>query len=193
MNKYLKNEFSLEYKSTIGADFLTKEIHKNNIQINLQIWDTAGTEKFFSMHKSYYRNTDICVLVFDLTDINSFQNLEKWRKDFIEVLSLQEDKEFSFILFGNKNDRINDIKVKEKDIKKYCSAHNIMIYYSVSAKDGNNINESFDKIGDIAYDISIKKYKIEFPKIKNINIDDIKNLKKKNVLAYLNKSIYFIK
>ena len=175
LTKYIKNEFSLDYKVTLGIDFLKKEIPKNNIKINLQIWDTAGSEKYKSFHQSYYRNSEICVLTFDLTNINSFKNVEKWYKDFINISNIPEKNDFPFVLFGNKSDLIDDIKVKEKEVKKFCVGHNNMPYFFVSAKDGKNIEQSFEKIGDIAYNIIINKNKEDLPERKYLSIQKKKN------------------
>ena len=175
LTKYIKNEFSLDYKVTLGIDFLNKEISKNNMKINLQIWDTAGSEKYKSLLQSYYRNTEICVLTFDLTNINSFKNVEKWYKDFINISNIPEKNDFPFVLFGNKSDLIDDIKVKEKEVKKFCVGHNNMPYFFVSAKDGKNIEQSFEKIGDIAYNIIINKNKEDLPERKYLSIQKKKN------------------
>ena len=175
LTKYIKNEFSLDYKVTLGIDFLNKEISKNNMKINLQIWDTAGSEKYKSLLQSYYRNTEICVLTFDLTNINSFKNVEKWYKDFINISNIPEKNDFPFVLFGNKSDLIDDIKVKEKEVKKFCTGHNNMPYFFVSAKDGKNIEQSFEKIGDIAYNIIINKNKEDLPERKYLSIQKKKN------------------
>ena len=180
LTKYIKNEFSLDYKVTLGIDFLNKEISKNNMKINLQIWDTAGSEKYKSLLQSYYRNTEICVLTFDLTNINSFKNVEKWYKDFINISNIPEKNDFPFVLFGNKSDLIDDIKVKEKEVKKFCVGHNNMPYFFVSAKDGKNIEQSFEKIGDIAYNIIINKNKEDLPERKYLSIQ-----KKKKSYFYL--------
>lgn len=80
--QYVKNQFSQQYKATIGADFLTKNIEKGENTLQLQIWDTAGTERYNSMGQSFYRNSETCVLVFDLTVPESFKNVEVWRNDF---------------------------------------------------------------------------------------------------------------
>ena len=58
----------MQYKSTIGADFLTKEVKVEQNLVSLQLWDTAGQEKFHAMGASFYRNAECCILVCDLTD-----------------------------------------------------------------------------------------------------------------------------
>ena len=86
----MKNEFSLQYKSTIGADFMTKSVQKNDDLIQLQLWDTAGAEKYHSMGSSFYRGAETCILVFDITDNESFKNVETWRSEFLNQLNLEQ-------------------------------------------------------------------------------------------------------
>ena len=115
MYQYVKNQFSLQYKATIGADFLTKALTRGEEIIQLQLWDTAGTEKYNSMGSNFYRNSETCILVFDLTEPESFKNVEKWRTQFLNSLNPKDSSTYPFILFGNKND-LPDIKVKNEDI-----------------------------------------------------------------------------
>ena len=119
------------YKATIGADFLTKEIKKGEDKIHLQMWDTAGTEKYNSLAQGFYRNTELCVLVFDQTNIESFKHIEGWRKQFLKSLNPMEGDQFPFVLLGNKNDMKDEIKVNKEDIDNYCEGHYDMPYYSV--------------------------------------------------------------
>ena len=89
--------------------------------------------------------------------------------------NIPEKNDFPFVLFGNKSDLIDDIKVKEKEVKKFCVGHNNMPYFFVSAKDGKNIEQSFEKIGDIAYNIIINKNKEDLPERKYLSIQKKKN------------------
>ena len=104
----MKNEYSLEYKSTIGADFLTKSVQKGEDSIQLQLWDTAGAEKYHSMGQSFYRGSEVCVLVFDITDNETFQNIEGWRKEFLEQFNPNIPEQFPLVLIGNKCDMQNE-------------------------------------------------------------------------------------
>ena len=116
MNQYVNKKFSSQYKATIGADFLTKEVHVDDrlvtmqvwfrrplaclcggaIQhllikikkVTLQIWDTAGQERFQSLGVAFYRGADCCVLVYDVNSQKTFDNLDNWRDEFlIQVIS----------------------------------------------------------------------------------------------------------
>ena len=179
MNQYIKNEFSMQYKATIGADFLTKVLTRENSSINLQIWDTAGSEKFHSVGAGFYRNCETCILVFDLTNEESFKNIDNWRKEFLNNLNPAEGDKYPFVLFGNKSDMVEDIKVTEDQIKEYCLAHNNMPYFQVCAKNGDKVEEGFDKVCDLAFNRVAKSEEIILPDIKPIKVQPIPEKKGK--------------
>ena len=170
LNKYIKNEFSLNYKTTIGADFLTKTLQRENSLVNLQIWDTAGSEKFHSIGTGFYRNCEACILVFDLTNQDSFKNVEEWRKIFLKNYTPPDENKFPFALFCNKNDMTSDIKVTEEDIKMYCLGHNNMPYFYVSAKEGDGVDDGFNKVCDAVYKNMLEKEDVILPDIKPIRV-----------------------
>ena len=174
----MKNQFSLQYKATIGADFLTKQIKKGDANINLQLWDTAGSERFHSIGSGFYRNSETCVLVFDLTNEQSFENVEIWRKEFLENLNPPDSDKYPFVLLGNKNDIKESIKVKDEDIQKYCNSHNNMTYFSVSAKNNDMVEESFKKVADLAFKRNTDNEDIQLPEIKPLKVE--KNIPNQN-------------
>ena len=123
MNQYVNRKFSNQYKATIGADFLTKEVMVDDrlvtmqvmfgysimcitgfahIKILLQIWDTAGQERFQSLGVAFYRGADCCVLVFDVTSPTSFKALDSWRDEFLIQASPRDPENFPFVVLGNK-------------------------------------------------------------------------------------------
>ena len=101
MNQYVNRKFSNQYKATIGADFLTKDITlEDGRQVTLQIWDTAGQERFQSLGVAFYRGADACVLVYDVTSQNSFKTLETWRDEFLiqSVRILRKPEKLFFLI-----------------------------------------------------------------------------------------------
>merc|ERR1719177_74289 len=83
LHKYVNNKFIEEHKATIGADFSTREITIDDSRlITLQIWDTAGQERFQSLGNAFYRGADACILVYDITDKESFDAIEEWKSKF---------------------------------------------------------------------------------------------------------------
>merc|ERR1711920_1218412 len=83
MNQYVNKKFSNQYKATIGADFLTKEVMVDDRLVTMQIWDTAGQERFQSLGVAFYRGADCCVLVYDVTDAKPFESLTGWKEEFL--------------------------------------------------------------------------------------------------------------
>ncbi|RZC75474.1 hypothetical protein C5167_050956 [Papaver somniferum] len=104
MNQYVNRKFSNQYKATIGADFLTKEVEFEDRLFTLQIWDTAGQERFQSLGVAFYRGADCCVLVYDVNVAKSFENLNNWREEFLIQASPSDPENFPFVVLGNKID-----------------------------------------------------------------------------------------
>ena len=107
MNQYVNKKFSNQYKATIGADFLTKEVMVDDRLVTMQIWDTAGQERFQSLGVAFYRGADCCVLVYDVTMPNTFKTLDSWRDEFLIQASPREPDNFPFVVIGNKIDLEN--------------------------------------------------------------------------------------
>ncbi|KAK4777915.1 hypothetical protein SAY87_018102 [Trapa incisa] len=84
MNQYVHKKFSQQYKATIGADFVTKELQIDDKLVTLQIWDTAGQERFQSLGVAFYRGADCCVLVYDVNVMKSFDTLDNWHEEFLK-------------------------------------------------------------------------------------------------------------
>uniref|UniRef100_A0A453FID2 Ras-related protein Rab7 n=1 Tax=Aegilops tauschii subsp. strangulata TaxID=200361 RepID=A0A453FID2_AEGTS len=137
MNQYVNKKFSNQYKATIGADFLTKEVQYEDRLFTLQIWDTAGQERFQSLGVAFYRGADCCVLVYDVNSMKSFDNLNNWREEFLIQASPSDPDNFPFVLLGNKvdidggNSRVVISKTNFllKIIFKPCSANGLVYYH----------------------------------------------------------------
>lgn len=117
MNRYSTGKFTGQYKATIGADFLSKEVvvtdqFGQRRVVTLQIWDTAGQERFQSLGVGFYRGADACLLVYDITDPHSLDNLDHWRSEFLNQVSgglgglSDAASNFPFIVLGNKCDKV---------------------------------------------------------------------------------------
>ncbi|KAI6225114.1 Ras domain containing protein [Aphelenchoides fujianensis] len=150
MNQYVNNRFSTQYKATIGADFLTKDITVDNKLVTVQIWDTAGQERFQSLGVAFYRGADCCVLTYDITNGNSFKSLETWRDEFLVQASPRDPENFPFVLLGNKIDLESKRAVSERRAQSWCQGKNNMPYFEVSAKDGVNVEDAFQAIARAA-------------------------------------------
>ena len=139
-NRIKHNYFHNMYSSTIGVDFCKYDYKYDNKQFNLHIWDTSGQEKFNNIISSYYRNITAAIIVFDLTDITSFNNIKKW----IDELSFYANDEVEILIVGNKNDLKKNIIVTEEMIKNVIN--NEYNYISVSAKEDESLVHIFDPI-----------------------------------------------
>merc|ERR1712106_456328 len=106
MNQYVNKKFTSQYKATIGADFLTKEVLVDDRMVTLQIWDTAGQERFQSLGVAFYRGADSCVLVHDITDAKSFDNLDSWMEEFLAHAAPRNAENYPFVVLGNKADLV---------------------------------------------------------------------------------------
>merc|ERR1711998_699904 len=130
MNMYVNRKFNNQYKATIGADFLTKEVmvtHNGDQRlVTMQIWDTVGQERFQSLGVAFYRGADACILVFDLTAPKSFDNLDTWREEFLVQSGPPDSDSFPFVVLGNKVDLRDSRTVQAKMAEEYCKTKKIV-------------------------------------------------------------------
>nr|GLL48031.1 ras-related protein Rab7 [Ipomoea trifida] len=142
---YVHKRFSHQYKATIGADFVTKELLIDDRLITLQIWDTAGQERFQSLGVAFYRGADCCVQVYDVNVMRSFDSLDNWHEEFLKQANPSDPKTFPFILLGNKIDIDggNSRVVSEKKAQEWCTSKGNIPYYETSAKEDLNVDAAF--------------------------------------------------
>ena len=144
---YTENYFYEEMMATIGLENKVKTIDIRGLKAKLQIWDTAGQEKFSSLTKGFFRNTDGILLVFDLTNNKSFNNIKKW----INEVENNSDHKTKKILVGNKVDMKDNIQVSKNDIDNLCKKKKIK-YIEVSGKNNTNVKEAFDTLVNLIID-----------------------------------------
>jgi len=146
MYQYVNKKFSNQYKATIGADFLTKEVMVDDKLVTLQIWDTAGQERFQSLGVAFYRGADACVLVFDVNVAKTFENLNSWREEFLIQAGPRDPENFPFIVLGNKIDLENSRVVSQKKALAWCAAKGNIPYFETSAKEAINVEQAFQTV-----------------------------------------------
>ncbi|KAH7732216.1 Rab8 [Aphelenchoides avenae] len=127
--------------STVGIDYRNKLVEVDKYKVKLQIWDTAGQERFRSITSSYYRDADALLLVFDVTNRTSFENIRNW---LAQVREYAKDS-VQIILVGNKTDLSSQRKVKADEARQLAVAYNIN-YMETSAKTGHNVQEAFHEL-----------------------------------------------
>jgi len=140
VNKYTDNEFDEKYISTIGVDFKVKTIVINSKTVKLQMWDTAGQERFRTITSSYYRGAHGILVVYDITNKESFDSIINWLSE-IEQFSKHKP---AIICIGNKNDLPNR-EVSKKTAETFLKTINID-YYETSAKTRLNLNDIFEDL-----------------------------------------------
>ena len=163
IERYINNTFKENYIATIGMDIRQKRLDINNIDVFLTINDTAGQERFRSLTKMVYKNTDGILVGFDLTKPKTLEQVEFWINQ-IES-NKTKDSSISLVLFGNKCDMKEEIQVKEEDIEKIKEKYNLR-YYETSAKDGTNVQNIFEYLAKIV--LKSRGF------LENVNIDEIK-------------------
>uniref|UniRef100_T1IPQ3 Endothelin-converting enzyme 1 n=1 Tax=Strigamia maritima TaxID=126957 RepID=T1IPQ3_STRMM len=140
IRRFTQGKFSPYYKLTIGVDFAIKSLKwTDKTQINLQLWDIAGHERFGYMTRVYYKYAAAAVIVFDLSRPATFDSVMKWYSDIREKVSLQSGEPVPVLLLANKCD-IPGIRIDNSIISQFCRQNNILGWYITSAKDDININ-----------------------------------------------------
>lgn len=136
--RFTDDLFQTNYQPTIGVDFRFRKLQIGEERVRLQVWDTAGQEKYFTITKTFYKNTHCVVIVFDLTDKKTFSDVENiW----IQEIKKNCDENVELMLIGNKSDA-PEREVQEQEARAYAEK-NKMIYYETSAKEGTNVEKAF--------------------------------------------------
>ena len=144
IHRYISDEYRSDFKATLGADMCSKTFTKDGVTVDAQIWDTAGTERFRSISAQHYRGADACVLVFDITNKDSFNHIDMWRNEVIQSLGVENIDNFPFVLLGNKSDLMDASQIDECTVNGWAEQRNIP-FYLVSAKTGENVDVAFSK------------------------------------------------
>ena len=154
-----------ETSSTIGTEFTKKYIDKYNLL--LHIWDCAGQERFRALTRVYFRDTDICILVFDLSNSTTLESIKNY---WIETYLKNSTKQHKFVLVGNKSDLTINI---DYNIIWYLVKTYNMKYIETSVVDNKNITNIFDFACDLI--LEINKYDNNFTESNTLNISTTSN------------------
>lgn len=149
--RFANNTFSLQHNLTIGSDFLVKDMIVDNNLITVQMWDTAGLEKYRSLGTAFYRGADACFLVCDVTRPESLEHLDRWREDFLLLGTPPDPDTFPFALLANKIDLNDTRQVGSDQLQHWCSSKGQMPCFETSARDNMNIESAFNNIVRRAY------------------------------------------
>jgi len=148
LKRFATNEFNDSYISTIGVDFEIQTVDIDGKNIKLQIWDTAGQERFHNITTSYYRGAHCIMLVYDVTNIESFRNLNRW----MEQIKNYASKDTQLLIVGNKADLTSTAcRVEFEDAVDYANTSSVLTNKEIgvietSAKSGYQVSHAFEKL-----------------------------------------------
>tara|TARA_B100001063_G_scaffold243020_1_gene272800 strand:- start:1255 stop:1839 length:585 start_codon:yes stop_codon:yes gene_type:complete len=137
--QFANNEFSDFQESTIGAAFFTKSIEIDGTSYKIDVWDTAGQERYHSLTPMYYRGAKIALIVFDITNLLSYEKMKQWSSEIKNSVN-----NIVITIVGNKIDLEHRRKVSKEDAIEYCMQEGFE-YYETSAKTAENIELIFEK------------------------------------------------
>lgn len=138
---FCNNVFSTKRESTVGIDFASKTLTIGKHKVVLQIWDTAGQERYKSVSQSYYRGSNGAFIVFDVTNIESLKNINKWINRIKDNETMIKD----VLVIGNKVDLDYDEGLVDEITESICKDNGLTFIYT-SAKDNTNVKMAFDNI-----------------------------------------------
>ena len=141
--RFADDTYTESYISTIGVDFKIRTIELEGKTVKLQIWDTAGQEKYKSIARSYYKLANGVLLVYDVTRRETFDKVKSW----LEELRANSSKGVKVVLIGNKTDLIDQRMVSLEEGKKLAIDNN-MFFWETSALTNNDfcVNKAFDDL-----------------------------------------------
>lgn len=141
ITRFMYDSFDNTYQATIGIDFLSKTMYLEDRTVRLQLWDTAGQERFRSLIPSYIRDSSVAVVVYDITNTNSFQQTNKW----IEDVKAERGNDVIIMLVGNKTDLAEKRQVATESGEAKSKELGVM-FIETSAKAGHNVKQLFRRV-----------------------------------------------
>ncbi|CAL9134376.1 unnamed protein product [Musa acuminata var. zebrina] len=136
--RYVNNVFSEKQEATVQAFYLKKHLVIEGVPVTLSIWDTAGQERFHALGPIYYRDADAALLVYDITDNDSFLRVRKWVKELQQMAS----KDIVMAIAANKSDLVRSKKYDIQEAESYAATIGSKIFVT-SAKSGTGVDEVF--------------------------------------------------
>jgi Ras-related protein Rab-11A len=153
LNRYIRDDFSIETKSTVGVEFGSKKLKIKGSNVKAQIWDTAGQERYKSITNAYYKGSKGSFIVFDISRKETFQNVDRW----IGEIRNNADNDTTILLIGNKSDLEDQRKVSQEEAKSKAEQYSIA-YMETSALQSTNIEKAFNTMMEDIHRKFTKKY-----------------------------------
>ncbi|XP_017787138.1 PREDICTED: ras-related protein Rab-35 [Nicrophorus vespilloides] len=167
--RFADNTFSGSYITTIGVDFKIRTVNLDGKRVKLQIWDTAGQERFRTITSTYYRGTHGVIVVYDVTNGESFANVKRWLHEIDQNCDV-----VNRVLVGNKNDEPERKVVLTEDASRFAETMGIQLF-ETSAKDNINVEEMFLSVTRL-----VLRSKQEMKERQQVTNTDTVNLRKSN-------------
>jgi small GTP-binding protein len=148
IRRYVRNDFSNEYKTTVGVDFSLKVVVADDTKMSVQLWDIAGQERFCGLSRLFYTHACGAVVVFDMYDRKSFESTIRWKEDIDQKVFLPDGSGIPVLLLANKADLLEDgtgdidLLIPEEEIAAMCEERGFLDYRLVSAKTGESVDDA---------------------------------------------------
>jgi len=179
IKRYVRNTFSKDYQTTIGVDFALKRVQTDGTDINVQLWDIAGQERFAGLSRIFYTHAVAAIIVFDLFDKASFQAAVNWKQDIDAKVFLPSGAPIPVLLLGNKVDLVEENqtpKVSDEEIQQMMKEHKFFAAYKCSAKSSENIKKACRHlVSQIVKNNELERKKAEEKEMEEGNEDDSNN------------------
>ena len=138
LSRYAHGEFNKHYLATVGLDFFKKDEIFDGKTVRIKIWDTAGQERYKALTQGYFRNAEGIMIVYDVSNLNSFENLKYWIQSVKSHINIEKDN-VPAIIIGNKID-IFEREISKEQGEKFSKEQNFE-YFETSAKNGKGVDE----------------------------------------------------
>ena len=138
IKRFISNTYNPNVKATVGVEFISKAYKINNQVFKIEIWDTAGQERYKSITAAYYKGAKGALIVYDITQKDSFENINKWMSEVRE----KSAKDLKIMIVGNKTDLVNERQVSTEEALEKAKELESPIM-ETSALDGNNVKAAF--------------------------------------------------
>ena len=146
INRYINNEYYSDNPSTLGSSFTLKEVIKDKKKYNVNVWDTTGQEKYYSITNLFIHGSDIVILVYAINSKTSFETLDFWYNSVQEKLG---EDEYILAIVGSKSDLTDDEEVSEELARKFAKEKKAFFKLVSAKEDPTGINSLFNEVLDI--------------------------------------------